>query len=198
MAEVDDISNGSEPDLDLTGKLLIAMPDMGDPRFARSLVYVCAHSSEGAMGLIINKLAQDLQFRDLLDQLDIPAGDGDSAIRVHFGGPVEVGRGFVLHSRDYDSNGTTLKVDDNIGMTATLDILEDISAGTGPKQCLLALGYAGWAPGQLESELQRNGWLICDAPTGLVFDADNDAKWVAALGVLGIDPLLLSGTGGTA
>lgn len=202
MTKDDDTPAMADPETDtgtqLTGKLLIAMPDMGDERFTRSLVYVCAHSPEGAMGLIVNKLAQDLEFGDLLEQLDIPPTNADNAIRVHIGGPVEVGRGFVLHTRDYDSDGTTLEVDDNIAMTATLDILEDISSGAGPEKCLLALGYAGWAPGQLEAELQRNGWLICDAPPGLVFGADNDAKWVAALGVLGVDPLLLSSTGGTA
>lgn len=182
----------------LTGKLLIAMPDMGDPRFEKSVIYICAHSDEGAMGLIVNKLADDLKFSDLLEQLNIPASDSTRAIRVHFGGPVEIGRGFVLHSRDYDGHGSTLPVDDRIGMTATLDILEDISRGTGPRRCLLALGYAGWGPGQLEDEIARNGWLTADGTPEIVFGEDNAAKWTAALATLGIDPFLLSTSGGSA
>ena len=182
----------------LDGKLLIAMPSMGDPRFQKSVIYMCAHSDEGAMGLIVNKPAHDLKFRDLLKQLDIETGVGGREIRVHFGGPVEHGRGFVLHSNDYDSNASTLRVDDAFGMTATIDILEDISKGDGPAQCLLALGYAGWGPGQLEGELQANGWLTCEASPDIVF-ADTDAdKWERALATLGITPSFLSGKGGMA
>lgn len=182
----------------LTGKILIAMPGMGDPRFEHSVVYLCAHSDEGAMGLIVNKPAHDLSFRDLLEQLGIPRGDSLRPISVNFGGPVEHGRGFVLHTADYDGNESTLKVDERFGMTATLDILEDLSLGCGPKSCLLALGYAGWGPGQLEEELQRNGWLTCDADAELLFDEDADSKWTRALKKLGIDPRLLSATGGRA
>jgi putative transcriptional regulator len=182
----------------LDGKLLIAMPSMGDPRFQKSVIYMCAHSDEGAMGLIVNKPAHDLKFRDLLKQLDIETGEAGREIRVHFGGPVEHGRGFVLHSNDYDSNASTLRVDDAFGMTATIDILEDISKGSGPERCLLALGYAGWGPGQLEGELQANGWLTCDASPEIVFaDADAD-KWERALATLGITPSFLSGKGGMA
>jgi putative transcriptional regulator len=182
----------------LTGKLLIAMPGMGDPRFEHSVVFICAHSDDGAMGLIINKPAAELQFNDLLDQLDIPKSDDARQISVHFGGPVENGRGFVLHSSDYDGNDSTLKVSDTVGMTATLDILEDISRGSGPSAAFLALGYAGWGPGQLEAELQNNGWLTSDAPLDLLFDPDAKPKWERALAILGIDPLLLSATGGRA
>lgn len=182
----------------LTGKLLIAMPGMGDPRFEHSVVYLCAHSDDGAMGLIINKPAPELKFNDLLEQLDIPTSKDAQKISVNFGGPVENGRGFVLHSADYDGNDSTLKVSDTIGMTATLDILEDISQGSGPSAAFLALGYAGWGPGQLEGELQHNGWLTCDAPSDLVFDPDAKKKWERALAILGIDPLLLSATGGRA
>ncbi|MEM7439208.1 MAG: YqgE/AlgH family protein [Pseudomonadota bacterium] len=181
----------------LDGKLLIAMPAMGDPRFAHSVVYMCAHSSEGAMGLIVNKPAPDLNFTELLAQLDITAERPIVGVDVHYGGPVEHGRGFVLHTRDYSAGESTLTVDDEFGMTATLDILEDISLGVGPRDCLLALGYAGWGPGQLEGEIRENGWLICDADPSLVFDTDHSDKWKQAMARIGIDPRMLS-TGGSA
>ncbi len=182
----------------LDGKLLIAMPSMGDPRFEKSVIYLCAHSGDGAMGLIVNKPAEDLRFEDLLKQLEIKADRPIEGVDVHYGGPVEYGRGFVLHSRDYTSPESTLEVNDEFGMTATLDILEDISHGDGPDACLLALGYAGWGPGQLEDEIRANGWLTCDADQALVFSEDHGGKWQAALGVLGIDPRMLSAAGGTA
>ena len=182
----------------LDGKLLIAMPSMGDPRFNRSVVYICAHSDDGAMGLIVNKPAADLNFEDLLEQLDIKAERPIEGIDVHYGGPVEHGRGFVLHSRDYEAQDATLNVNEAFGMTATLDILEDISQGHGPESCLLALGYAGWGPGQLEDEIRDNGWLIADATAGLVFSDDHDGKWKAAMDVVGIDPRMLSSEGGRA
>ncbi|MGG7644839.1 YqgE/AlgH family protein [Rhodovulum sp. YNF3179] len=182
----------------LSGKLLIAMPGMSDPRFEKSVVYLCAHSADGAMGLIVNKPTPDLRFSDLLEQLEIAPSDDTSAIRVHFGGPVEHGRGFVLHSSDYRSNESTLQVDEDFGMTATLDILEDIARGAGPGACLLALGYAGWGPGQLEQELQANGWLTCAAAPDLVFSADDAGKWTAALESMGISPSFLSADGGSA
>ncbi len=182
----------------LCGKLLIAMPDMGDPRFAHSVVYVCAHSEEGAMGLIVNKPQPELRFSELLEQLDIPKDPKLRDIRVHFGGPVEVARGFVLHTLDYRSETGTLDVADGIGMTATLDVLEDIAKGRGPVTSMLALGYAGWGPGQLESEIAQNGWLSCDAKSEIVFGRANEHKWTAALKVLGIDPVLLSSTAGHA
>ncbi|MEM6897975.1 MAG: YqgE/AlgH family protein, partial [Pseudomonadota bacterium] len=149
--------------------MLIAMPGMNDPRFDKSVVYLCAHSDDGAMGLIVNKPAIDVKFSDLLDQLDIPAPATRREIRVMFGGPVEHGRGFVLHSNDYDSNESTLKVDGDVGMTATLDILEDIAKGQGPASSFLALGYSGWGPGQLEGEIASNGWLTCPALPELIF-----------------------------
>ncbi|NSX54293.1 YqgE/AlgH family protein [Parasulfitobacter algicola] len=185
--------------IDLTGKLLIAMPGMGDPRFDKSVVYMCAHSDEGAMGLIVNKPAQGIQFSDLLDQLSItPTINNASVIKVHFGGPVEHGRGFVLHSADYGANSSTLQVDDHVGMTATLDILEDIATGQGPSSSLMTLGYSGWGPGQLEREIAENGWLTCEAPMDIVFAKDNTMKWSAALAEMGIDPLLLSAEAGRA
>lgn len=184
--------------MDLSGKLLIAMPAMTDPRFEHSVVFICAHSPEGAMGLIINKPAQDLSLGDILAQLDLDAGATAKATPVFFGGPVEMGRGFILHSGEYDNDASTLKVDDRFSMTATRDILEAMAAGDGPAESLAALGYAGWSPGQLEDELMQNAWLTCDAETAIVFSDDHDGKWKAALAKLGIDPLLLSAEGGNA
>lgn len=187
---------------DLTGKLLIAMPGMGDPRFERSVVFLCAHSEEGAMGLIVNKPADDLTLAELLEQLKIGSGDPSDAApargKVHFGGPVEHARGFVLHSLDYTSSESTLRVGEDYGMTATLDILEDIASGRGPDRSIMALGYAGWGPGQLEDEIAQNGWLTGDPTPEIVFDRDDGLKWAAALNALGVDPVLLSGSAGRA
>jgi putative transcriptional regulator len=183
---------------DLTGQMLIAMPGMPDPRFEHSLIYLCAHSSDGAMGLIINKPSAEMSFETLVDQLPIENTGNLSEIRVHFGGPVEVGRGFVLHSPDFQSDMTTLQVDDAFAMTATLDVLESIAQGTGPDKRLIVLGYAGWGPGQLEREIAQNGWLVCEADIELVFDTVDTEKWEAALGRLGISPLVLSSAGGRA
>ena len=178
--------------------MLIAMPGMPDPRFSHSLIYLCAHSSDGAMGLIVNKPSVEMSFETLIDQLPIENTGNLSGIRVHFGGPVEVGRGFVLHSPDFQSDMTTLQVDDAFAMTATLDVLESIAQGTGPEKRLIVLGYAGWGPGQLEREIAENGWLVCDARSDLVFDTPDRDKWEAALGSLGISPLALSSEGGRA
>ncbi len=182
----------------LVGKLLIAMPGMGDARFDHAVIYMCAHSDEGAMGLIVNKPAPEVRFAELLEQLGITPGDGARDIRVHFGGPVEHGRGFVLHSGDYTSGQGTLQVDADTGMTATMDVLEDLAHGRGPAASMLALGYSGWGPGQLEGEIARNGWLTCDPRSEIVFGRANEHKWSAALKVLGIDPLVLSAQGGRA
>lgn len=182
----------------LSGKFLIAMPGMADTRFDHSVIYLCAHSAEGAMGLIVNKPSHDVKLTSLLEQLKIPRGELTGDIRVHFGGPVEHGRGFVLHSKDYDGGETTLHVDQNFGMTATLSILEDMSKGDGPESALLALGYAGWGPGQLEDEILANGWLTSDAYPEIVFDLSDGAKWEAALAKLGVSPLVLSMTSGNA
>jgi len=171
----------------LTGQILIAMPGMTDSRFQRSVVYICAHNEEGAMGLVVNKRIDSLSFDDLLQQLGIENPKPGQAIDVHFGGPVESGRGFVLHSADYEQE-STLQVDGRIAMTATLDILRDIAAGHGPRHHLFALGYAGWGPGQLDSELQANGWLTAEASESLVFSDALDSKWDAAIKGLGIDP----------
>ena len=184
--------------LDLTGKLLVAMPGMGDERFDHAVILICSHSSKGAMGLILNKPSSDVRMSDILDQLDITPEPGAAALKVHFGGPVEVGRGFVLHSEDYQSNLHTLSVPGGFGMTATLDILEEIARGRGPRQMLMMLGYAGWGPGQLESEIGRNGWLTTDALPELVFGTAASGKWEAALKSLGVHPLGLSAEAGHA
>ncbi len=188
----------TEPMTDLTGQLLIAMPGMPDPRFEHSLIYLCAHSADGAMGLIVNKPSMDMTFATLIDQLPIENTGNLSGINVHFGGPVELGRGFVLHSPDYESDMTTLHVDDGFAMTATLDVLESIANGSGPTKSLIVLGYAGWGPGQLEGEIAANGWLLCDANSDLVFDTEDTSKWEAALASMGISPLALSSEGGRA
>jgi putative transcriptional regulator len=189
----------------LDGQFLIAMPGMADDRFARSVVYICAHSSEGAMGITINRPATQITFRDLLVQLEvIPKGD---AIRlpepvrrmtVHRGGPVETSRGFVLHSADYFIENSTLPIDEHVSLTVTLEILKAIAAGRGPESALLALGYAGWAPGQLEVEIQANGWLSCPAAPEVIFDADIEGKYERALATIGIEPSRLSGQAGHA
>ena len=186
--------------LDLTGKLLIAMPGMGDPRFDHSVVYMCAHTDEGAMGLIINKPVSDVTVTDLMKQLEVDVEDGTSnmGMQVCFGGPVEQGRGFVLHSPDYLSRIQTLEVDESFSMTSTMDILEDLARGQGPKQALLMLGYSGWGEGQLENEITRNGWLTCAATPKLVFDVPENEKWEAALKSIGVDPISLSAVAGHA
>lgn len=181
----------------LAGQMLIAMPQMRDPRFARSVVYVCAHSAEGAMGLVINRLFDAITFPDLLEQLSIESTPTCDQIRVHFGGPVEAGRGFVLHSTDY-VNESTLMVDDEVGLTATVDVLKAIAEGRGPQQSLLALGYAGWGAGQLDTEILENVWLNVPADSELLFGLDLDHKWEHAIGKLGIDFSMLSGDAGHA
>ncbi len=181
----------------LAGQLLVAMPGMRDPRFSRSVVYMCAHNADGAMGLVINRVIETLTFPELLAQLGIDSTSVTSKIGVHFGGPVETGRGFVLHSADYVHDGT-LVVDERMALTATVDILRAIAAGQGPRRHLLALGYAGWGPGQLDSEILANGWLHVDADETLVFDGDLDSKWARAMAKIGIDPRMLADVAGHA
>jgi putative transcriptional regulator len=184
--------------MDLSGSILISMPGMGDPRFEKSVILICAHSPEGAMGLIINKASNDLNFAGLLEHLEIPRGPEGRDIRVQFGGPVERGRGFVLHSDDYFAQQGTLEVAGGYGMTATLDILQELAQGHGPREAFLALGYAGWGPGQLESEIARNDWLTATPTQALIFGSDQAGKWGAALRIMGIDPISLSAVGGRA
>jgi putative transcriptional regulator len=175
----------------LDGQFLIAMPVMTDKRFARSVIYMCAHSAQGAMGLIVNQRASHINFSQLLGQLSIPSEDEAASppidIDVHVGGPVETGRGFVLHSSDYFAADSTLAIDDGVSLTATVDILKAIAGGSGPDRAILALGYAGWRPGQLESEIQANGWLHCPPDLDLLFDRDLDQKYDRALSKIGID-----------
>jgi putative transcriptional regulator len=172
----------------LEGKLLIALPGMNDERFAQSVIYMCAHSANGAMGIVINKPIPGLTFAEVMKQSDIETKDSPAELPILYGGPVETGRGFVLHSGDYDGSDSTLPVSEDISLTATLDILRAIAEGRGPRQVLFALGYAGWAPGQGESEFQTNGWLHCEADPGLVFGVSPQAKWQAALQRLGVGP----------
>lgn len=187
------------PDADsLAGVMLIATPAMADPRFAQTVVYLCAHSAEGAMGLIVNKPSRDVALKDLLEQLKIAPSEAAERISVHFGGPVEMGRGFVLHSDDFETPGVTRKLQDGLALTATVEILRAIARGEGPRRALLALGYAGWAAGQLEGELQANGWLSCPGDADLVLGDDDAEKWSGALGKIGVDPAVLSAVGGSA
>ncbi len=187
----------------LDDQFLIAMPGMKDNRFARSVIYVCAHSDEGAMGLIINQ-TQQMLFPDLLVQLGIM--DEQEAIRlpapardfvVRNGGPVDRSRGFVLHSGDYRVE-SSLSVSDEVCLTATVDILRAISTGRGPRRALMALGYSGWGAGQLESEIAQNGWLTCPATPDLLFDPDIDSKYDRILATIGIDIAHLSVSAGHA
>jgi putative transcriptional regulator len=189
----------------LDGQMLIAMPAMSDERFARAVIYVCAHSSEGAMGIVVNQPAQNIRFPDLLVQLEvIPASERIQLperaedVQVLKGGPVETGRGFVLHSADFFIENSTLPIDDGICLTATLDILKAIARGSGPRSAILALGYAGWAPGQLEQEIQQNGWLHCEADPDLIFGKDLEHTYQRALAKLGIDLAMLSSDAGHA
>ena len=179
------------------GQMLVAMPQMSDPRFARSVIYLCAHNAEGAMGLVVNKPINSITFPDLLSQLEIEECSPTKDISIHFGGPVESGRGFVLHSDDYMQEAT-LVVDQGIALTATVDVLKAIALGKGPHRSLLALGYAGWAPGQLDAEIHANGWLNVDADDDLIFGSDSSGKWEKAMKKLGIDLTMLSGTAGRA
>src|ERR1700747_2046742 len=183
----------------LDGQMLIAMPSMGDDRFVRSVIYVCAHSTEGARGIIVNQPAAHISFADLLVQLDvIPAAEiiqlprRAGGVKVLKGGPVDTQRGFVLHSSDFFIENSTLPIDEGICLTATLDILKAIARGDGPASAVLALGYAGWAPGQLESEIHQNGWLHCAADRELIFGTDTEAKYTLAMKKIGIDLGMLS------
>ncbi len=179
----------------LDGQLLMAMPAMSDKRFARSVISMCLHNAEGAMGLIINQRADKVSFAKLLGELGIIEKDAEEGVpasvldtTVQIGGPVETGHGFVLHSSDYSTGKATVEIDPTMRLTNTLDILKAMARGKGPTQALVALGYAGWAPGQLESEIQANGWLSCAADPDLVFDTDLELKYDRALSKLGVDP----------
>jgi len=188
----------------LQGQFLIAMPNMSDPRFERSVVYLCAHTREGAMGFIINKILDKPAVPDFLQQLNIIDDDERRRLSpvlrkkpLHNGGPVEPGRGFVLHSPDYSAE-TTMPIDSEISLTATLEILRAIVLGRGPRRAMIALGYSGWASGQIEEEIVGNGWITAQADPALLFDGDQETKYERALRSMGIDPHLLSGEAGHA
>jgi putative transcriptional regulator len=202
---LDKIRSGRKRRGYLEGHMLVAMPGMSDPRFARAVIYLCAHSKDGAMGLVVNQRARRIKFPDLLVQLEVI--DEHEAIRlpkraggmqVLKGGPVETQRGFVLHSSDYHADDTTMPIDRDVSLTATLDILRAIASDSGPYQAILALGYAGWSPGQLEEEIQQNGWLSCEADNDLLFGEDLESKYARALRKIGIDPAMLVSSAGHA
>ncbi len=189
----------------LDGQLLVAMPGMPDSRFARSVIYLCAHSEEGAMGIVVNQAASKVNFSELLVQLDVIAPDEAirlpaqaGSVQVLKGGPVETGRGFVLHSNDFFIDNSTLPIDEGVSLTATIDILRAIANGKGPDRAVLALGYAGWSAGQLETEMQHNGWLTCPADPAIIFDTALGSKYERALQKLGVDLGHLSSDSGHA
>lgn len=185
----------------LEGKLLIAMPSIRDPNFERSVVFLCAHSAQGAMGFVLNKPAPLTVFSDLIEKTELMDNLDDvpeDVLRmpVRLGGPVETFRGFVLHSPDYPADTTSLKIGQSYVVSASLDVLRDIAKGQGPQQRLIALGYAGWSPGQLENEILHNGWLHCDADAEIIYSADLERKHGLALAKLGVDPRMLSAEAG--
>src|SRR5580698_5793619 len=175
----------------LTGQLLIAMPTMPDPRFARSVIYICSHGPNGAMGLVVNRLYGEVNFRALLQQLNVKTVADAPDLPVHYGGPVESGRGFVLHSVDYQREGT-MRIDDTIALSATVEVLQALASGSGPERTLMALGYTGWDAGQLDAEMQANGWLTAAPDDGLLFDKEVETKWERALAKIGISASMLS------
>ncbi len=181
----------------LTGQLLIAMPSMQDTRFGRSVIYMCVHNEDGAMGLMVNRLSQELTFPDLLEQVGVELKSEAVSMPIHVGGPVETGMGFVLHTSDYEQ-ANTIKVNDSISLTHTVEILKDIAEGRGPRQAMLALGYAGWGAGQLDGEIQENSWLNVPADESLIFDDPQQDKWERSIAKLGVDISLLSGEAGHA
>lgn len=186
----------------LTGKILLAMPGMGDPRFHRAVIVLCAHDSSGAMGIVINHTLPGVDFGQLISQMDIDVSSGDrlppaGRVPVINGGPVENTRGFILHSADFMQEGT-IRIDGNISVTGTVDALRAVAEGKGPDQMIFALGYSGWGPGQLDRELQDNVWLVFDCDPEIVFGVAPDKKWEQALRRMGMDPLMLSSRAGRA
>lgn len=181
----------------LTGQLLIAMPQLQDTRFERSVIYMCVHNQDGAMGLMVNRLSEEMTFPDLLEQVGVELKSKSVSMPVHIGGPVDTGMGFVLHTSDYEQ-ANTIKVDERISLTHTVEILKDIAEGHGPRQAMLALGYAGWGAGQLDGEIHENSWLNVPADESLIFDDAQQDKWKRSIAKLGFDISLLSGEAGHA
>ena len=172
------------PFANLVGRFLVAAPSMPDERFQKSVVFICKHDDEGALGIIVNNKVDDLPLGQVYKQLGIEVPDVTAETAVLFGGPVETSRGLVLHSADYKRD-ETLVIEGGMALTASLEILKDMAGGSGPKQAWLALGHSGWSPGQLDREMQDNAWLVVDADSALVFDPDFEAKWQRALDRLG-------------
>jgi putative transcriptional regulator len=171
----------------LTGKLLIAMPYLPDPRFNQSVIYVCGHDETGAMGLVVNKPLYTVTFKELIEQMNLPAHNDMPDFPIHYGGPVEIGRGFVLHTIDYLTE-TSVIINGEFALTATLEVLRAMSSGRGPKNTILALGYVGWDEQQLEKEIQENGWIVIEPTPELVFSDDFDDMWRSAMLSIGVDP----------
>jgi putative transcriptional regulator len=186
-----------EPDGLMTGQLLIAMPTMTTPHFAQAVIYVCAHTKDGAMGIVLNRPLSSPSFGDLLEQLEVTPVPPARQINLFRGGPVDAARGFVLHTTDWTGDGS-LMVDQGVALTASLDVLKAIADGGGPERGFLALGYAGWGPGQLDREIQDNAWLSAPASLDLLFDTQHETKWRRAMAILKVDPILLSGSAGHA
>ncbi len=197
QAQGEAAAGGSEPEGLLTGQLLIAMPAMTTPHFAQTVIYMCAHTPEGAMGIVLNRPLASPSFGDLLEQLDVTPKPPVRNIELCRGGPLDAARGFVLHTADWTGDGS-LMVDPQIALTASLDVLKSIADGGGPQRGFLALGYAGWGPGQLDRELSENAWLSAPASVDIVFDGEHETKWRRAMGILKVDPVLLSGVAGHA
>ncbi len=191
-----------DDDMKLTGRLLIATPEMGDPRFKSAVIYICSHDSSGAMGIVINKqvikAGGALQLSDMLSNIGIEGDVRVANTPVLEGGPVDIDRGFVLHSADYFKTETSLKLSDTLSLTSTKDVLEALVKDGAPKKAMLAVGYSGWGAGQIERELQDNAWIVADTDEAIIFDTDLGGKWVKALASLGIRPEMLSRTGGSA
>lgn len=176
----------------ITAHLLIAMPGMEDHRFAQSVIYLCAHSEDGAMGLIINRPLPELKFSKLLKHLEIAQSEATPDVQMHYGGPVERGRGFVLHDAGYHAPQGTMRITPDMSLSASLDVVSHIAAGTGPSRMIFGLGYAGWGPGQLEAEIRQNVWLVADADPQLIFNTPADQMWHGAMSHAGIDLRILS------
>ena len=185
------------PTESLTGRLLIAMPHIGDPRFERAVILICAHNSDHAMGIVINEVMDDLRLPELLDQLGVDGEQANDA-PILAGGPVGTDRGFVLHSDDYDTPGVTLNVTEGVCMTASLDILDAMAGNDQPERAILALGYSGWGAGQIEQEIAGNVWLTADADAQIVFDNAYETKWSRALARIGVSPEMLQADSGRA
>lgn len=199
---MDSVIDDEDPNLEegdfLIGRLLVAMPGIEDPRFERTVLYLCAHDEEQAMGLAVNRPVEGLTVFELLERLGVKSEIQAPSDLVLLGGPLERERGFVLHTDDFTSPESTLAIADGLGLTATRDVLNAMASANRPRKAMLALGYAGWGPGQLEQELRDNVWLICDADEGLLFDEDHEHKWTRALAKLGITADHLSATAGRA